>query len=570
MPILHVTSPNGNKKSFDESEFKQVRFGRDVNWAHIVLDESLAGVGVGREHCELVASAGCYSLEMNGHNQVWVNGKLAYDGDILKRQCSISFIKNSHEATYQLETELSGGALTADMGSVVTKGSRFNKLIIIILILMTLIIGFIFLSQKNTVLPEHQIEHIKNRVFSVQTEINGKASHAGTAWIAYKNTVVTNRHVAEFVQKNIEYQEMGLEASSYIRFRSIDNQQGKIMIIKNVIFHPAEKAYKEYLNQFPARTDNGFSLDLDVYDIAILELEDESIQLDPLELATEQDVQNLKSGDPLLLVGFPLNPSGNAWNILAPVAETSHGKFDKTRNAFSSEGLPEINPLISYDITTSGGNSGSPVVNSEGKVIAIHFAGSKVLIEGTKVAGKNKAIRLDAGGKSYGQHVRLVNQLVDGSIFHPTTLKKEKIFWEQWLTTSTSIEESQVIAKNNSTDLKNQCLYTHQAKLDSLDSVSPNRGRSSIEVPLPVIGEYLIFIQSLDPSGEKIDVSAHDEFGSYNYNGKKHNFDFETKTVENNQTLNITLGAIKSQYNYTVKVYNWSNENCQTDKYLKL
>lgn len=67
-----------------------------------------------------------------------------------------------------------------------------------------------------------------------------------------------------------------------------------------------------------------------------------------------------------MLSGYPLNKAGNAWDLLRPIAERKLGVFDKTRNVFSSEGASAWNPLLSYNVDTRGGNSGSPVLNEQG------------------------------------------------------------------------------------------------------------------------------------------------------------------------------------------------------------
>jgi len=569
MPALEVTSPEGKTYQFDAPKLEVVRFGRDPTWADIVLDEELAHKGVGREHCELVASAGCFSLEMNGRNHVWVDGKKAYDGDILPRSCYLSFTDDPKTTGFKLETILSGGAETKYFGPVEERGSRFRKVIFISLALIVVAMSFIFYQfSPSEKLSAEQIENFKERIFSVQTSVNGEISHAGTAWLAANNMVVTNRHVAEYVQQNLDYQNLGLDANSFIRFRAENNHQGKIKKIKRVIFHPAEKAYLQFLNQHPVRARSAFSLDLDVYDVAILELQGAPIELSPLKLASKQSVANLVSGEPLVLLGYPLSIGGNAWDLLKPVAETSYGKFDRTRNAFSSEGIQKLNPLISYDMTTSGGNSGSPVFNSKGEVVAIHFAGSKVLIEGAKVAGKDKAIRLDAGGKSYGQNIRLVKQLVDGSIFKQDTMKKEQVIWLKWLQTTPSIKNEKVNQQDQKSKYKYRCEFDFMASWNGLAQISANKRRSQLDFQFPVQGEYLVFIQSFDPDGERIDVSAHTASDSYSYYGIKHYFDFKTEIIHENTALDLTLGGPNSVAEFAVDIFVWSNEKCDVDGYV--
>lgn len=558
MPTLVITLPNGEKQSFDESEFECIRFGRDQSWADIILDEELREKGVGNEHCELVASAGCFTLQTDGKHHVWLDGNVAYDEDILPRNCTISFIKDSNEASFHLETIVSGGGATQliDPPPPLRRGSGFKRAVVVSILLLSFVVFYRYLDRDS--LNQQQIEAIQDRVFSVQTVVNDRTSHAGTAWLAGKNIVVTNRHVGKFVQQSLKYQAEGIGGGAFIRFRSQNNKEGKIKTIKNVIFHPAEDAYKSFLKQHPARPNSDFSLHLEIYDVAILELDGEAIDLSPLPLATEQEYQSLNNGEPLILTGFPLNKGKTEWDLFKPVAEISRGTFDKTRNAFSSEGIRKVNPLLSYDISTAGGNSGSPVFTEQGKVIAIHFAGTKKLID-EKLVG---------GGNSYGQSVRLVKQFVDGSIFSPEVLKQEENIWMQWLSTATSIEQTKVTKKTRNTELKYRCVYQQKESWQALEA--NNRGkriRGSREYNFPVVGEYLVFVQSLDPSGAKIGVSAHTDSGAFNYYGSNHYFDFSTQSSSVNEAFKLTLNGPNTEADYSVNIYVWSDSDCKTEGY---
>ena len=104
MPDIKITSATGEQWTFKDEDHPRVKFGRDPEWADIQLPEEWRNLGVGREHCELVASAGCFSLEMNDRNRVWVDNKPAFDGDILPKQCTLSLLPNNPDASFQIES----------------------------------------------------------------------------------------------------------------------------------------------------------------------------------------------------------------------------------------------------------------------------------------------------------------------------------------------------------------------------------------------------------------------------------------------------------------------------------
>lgn len=57
--------------------------------------------------------------------------------------------------------------------------------------------------------------------------------------------------------------------------------------------------------------------------------------------------------------------------------------------------------------------------------MAIHFAGDKLLLEGATINGQLTTTRID-GWKSYGQHIRLVKQLVDDTMLSAEKLQEEQ------------------------------------------------------------------------------------------------------------------------------------------------
>ena len=99
-------------------------------------------------------------------------------------------------------------------------------------------------------------------------------------------------------------------------------------------------------------------------DMAVLEAEDES-GLPSLELA---DAYRLQEGDPVTFIGNPLSFRGvaNKGNVIGPVQVS---------------GLDE--PVIMMEAPVYRGNSGSPVLDSDGQVVGIVFATLNHEEEGT-------------------------------------------------------------------------------------------------------------------------------------------------------------------------------------------
>jgi V8-like Glu-specific endopeptidase len=570
MAVLEITCPDGSILNFDENDYPVVRFGRDPNWAHVVLGDEFAAKGVSREHVELKANPGCYELEMSGKNMVWVNDRKAYDKQNLDRECELSLVKGDPTTTYKLRVKLLGTVITEDVGHKV--GGRHDgaiKGIILGGVGLTILVAGGWYFQKEKRLSDEQIRYISKRVVSIQAEGVGRISHTGTAWFAGDNKFITNRHVADYISQS---QRMGDHV--YIRLRSQINQDGEIQFgeikeIKLVVSHPGEKLFAEFRYTHPVRLQAQNTLRLDVYDAAIIEIEGDQLSLDPLKIADDDDIKSLKYGDKLYIAGFPLNQGGKeTWTMKMPDAAIRDGSFEKTRNYYGPIGNKEINPLMSYAIETAGGNSGSPILNTDGEVVALHFAGTKMLVQGIE-----KEI-LVGGSNSYGQNARLVKQFIDGSIidgkYTQEALKKETEVWNKWINSMPSVESATVAQLDGGLTAPNKCVLKIREpwKTTNLRG-SKIRRIENMKIPLPTSGHYAVFLQSFDPSGFRLDVSTGDLQHRLSASMKKHHFEFEFDNSAGNPSFNLTMGGPNGDSDYSIIVYTWGAEACDSQGYQK-
>ncbi len=83
--------------------------------------------------------------------------------------------------------------------------------------------------------------------------------------------------------------------------------------------------------------------------------------LKAVALATEEECQKIDKGYEVAVIGFP----GLTMNPDNPVATFSRGAIGRIINI----------QYIQHDCQTSGGSSGSPILNKNGKVVAIHYGG---------------------------------------------------------------------------------------------------------------------------------------------------------------------------------------------------
>jgi S1-C subfamily serine protease len=87
-------------------------------------------------------------------------------------------------------------------------------------------------------------------------------------------------------------------------------------------------------------------------------------------LANDAELRAIGPGDDAYVIGFP----GRVMDPLSPSATFLQGRVGRVRGLDEEATTPDRAVLIQHDAVTRGGNSGSPIFNQYGHVIAIHAA----------------------------------------------------------------------------------------------------------------------------------------------------------------------------------------------------
>lgn len=580
MTIIKVTTFLGEVHEFDSAQTDSINIGRSSQWANIVLENELKNIGVGREHCSLNIASGGVELSLNNRNQVWVDGYKAIDKQDLPQKCTLGLTEKDDVTKLTVETVLPSelGATIDFDGEVMNTQQRLIYRVKLMSLLIIPILFFVMWNsyQVNSVTDCEMcdlltIEKIKNSIFSVQSKRHDNGySHAGTAWLANDYKVITNRHVGKMVEQNIANNE------AFIRLPSVSNSEGRLIKIVDIIYHPAESKFDEFLLTQKARPHNNNQLSLKPYDIAELIIEEPLDHLTPLKLESIDNFHKLKSDDRLTILGYPLNKGGNEWNIQRPDTEMSKGFFDKKRGYAHLNGELVGSPFISYSNSTAGGYSGSPVFNNDAKVVGIHFSGSKALVKASNT--DSSPVRVNTGGKSYAQSLRLLHQFIDGSIFEKSVMEKEELIWAKWIQKLPSIESSKVIALDKSNEsTKYTCIAEIVDNWQTLahHPYAMNKRHVIKTFQLPVKGKYSVFIQSyanaqclpLKKGDGCISVSYDTSVkgGSLFLNQSHFEFDFNTLTEKESSEITIELTGPDDNSLYSIKLYLWSDEQCESE-----
>ncbi|HEK6047508.1 TPA: serine protease [Staphylococcus aureus] len=178
---------------------------------------------------------------------------------------------------------------------------------------------------QQTAKAEHNVTKITNTSISPYKGILRVG--AATGFVVGKNTILTNRHVVKDVQVG----------STVLAHPNGENDTGGYYKVKKVIPYAGSA------------------------DLAIVEVEEDSVYPKNKKFSENTEILTLaseaKANERVAIVGYP-NPYKN-----------KHHMFESTGKILSIDG----NQMTS-DAFAEGGNSGSPVFNSNHEVIAIAYA----------------------------------------------------------------------------------------------------------------------------------------------------------------------------------------------------
>ena len=259
-----------------------------------------------------------------------------------------------------------------------------------------------------------------------QRDAAGNLEQSATAWVfdQTKGILATNGHVAK------ELAEATAAKKSLIA-RSNDNPP-RDFVIKSVLIHPGFDASMALMeNAQPQQRLNvlqamKINIPGNYCDVALMYV-DKPDGLGPsLPLADDAALDAVTPG---LLVGFAGYPMENVdlggVNIAHPTPSVQVGHVIAMTDYFGAAISPiAARLLVQHSIPSAGGSSGSPVVNADGKVIAVHSAGNSIT---PPIAG---AARIPTGAIiNYAQRADLLRELADGRA--DAAQAKRSAYWKK-------------------------------------------------------------------------------------------------------------------------------------------
>jgi V8-like Glu-specific endopeptidase len=458
--IRHRTGALAGKEDRVEARDDRVVFGRDPNACDVVFppDATL----VSRRHFALVRKpSGDWTVDLFGAPFVAVNGQPAELGAAVRSGALFELGRHggpSFELTIEGERkegglamtmaqeEVSGSRTVAAKAARAAGRARALSYAGLALALLLAIGGGAFYyqhlaSERQLAAQLHQLNEAQARLAadSIPREYRDRlvqAAHlviirdaAGnergdaTAFPIGPHLLATAAHVADNRDNFKPGEKMLVRAPG---------PNGRTWEVVEHTKHPSYQALDDFLGEDAmfmkstksANEPNGLRPFTSVYgyDVAVLRVE--GPPLSPiLELATPEEIAALRPGDPLAYAGYPQQDIiGAAVNVLGATPEVRTGLVSALTDFFAMPADATQRRLVHHNMGTTVGASGSPIISTSGRVVALHTKSNYMPVVGGKQVPSGALI-------NYGQRSDMLADLLSGKA--AASVEIEKAYWQK-------------------------------------------------------------------------------------------------------------------------------------------
>ncbi len=246
--------------------------------------------------------------------------------------------------------------------------------------------------------PEEQLREVLQRasrsVYAVGIATESGFSPQATAWVVGSHSLATNAHVTEAVKTWLE---RGLRVEA--------RQPGKDGIRLHVVAAETHPGYEPWAQALHARRlfdRSGNELRLSpLFDVGVLTVEESAGP--PLRLASARELGGVRVTDPVGMVSFPLETFRGAAAERPPTIVI--GQITALTREFGEAVSGQNWHILEHNLQSAGGASGSPILDLQGRVIALHNASTYVFLPNGQ--------RVNSSGIRLGQNVRFLQELLD-------------------------------------------------------------------------------------------------------------------------------------------------------------
>ena len=420
--IRHLTGGRAGSEDRPEAKLDRIVFGRRPNCdVRFPPEETI----VAREHFALVRKppgpSGHWTIELFGEPFVAVDGLAADPGQKLPTKSTFELGKHGGPSfTIEVRQDARADSLAVtdeqekDEGArvIASKAGNLARLargVALLGVLFAVIAGgtaaYFHFTQKGAGITGSVRAHLLRAAYLVEAPIGNPEA---TAFPISAHSLATNAHVGKLF--------VGLRPGQRMIVRA-PGRNGKVYRVTGVKIDAGFDAFQAFLGQDVLRTKLA-QLGVPGYDVATLSVK-ETLPSDAiLKLATTAELRSLHPGSLIATAGYPLeNVAGSNAQAYGATPELHLGQIAGMTNFFF---LPDSFPhdqLIHHDLPTTGGQSGSPIVDQSGEVVALASA-ANFISPGPK-------LRIPSGVLiNYAQRVDLLKELLAG-----TAIAQDEKYW---------------------------------------------------------------------------------------------------------------------------------------------
>lgn len=400
---------------------EQIVIGRDPEQCQIVFVDELRHKGLGNEHLALRRSLGRYQLDLNTRNPVLLDGRKTFEE---KELTGTSVLQLGQGVKLEITVVDDRTATAFEDHSIqqpeeVALGNR--KLLAGVAVgVAMLALGGLWLTWRQqqadrklkdisvSTVSSSTLERTARSVYLIVRKAgDGVEDPVGTGWSGPGGVIVTNAHVAEGIPSSAK------GVSWVARSATPPHTEHAITGAR---IHPGYEAFGRFLlankpiQEHVAARDEGFGL-TGACDVAVLTVDNPAALAPALPIPSREKLKELHAGDAVATVGFPAEGLDATPILLAaPVPVRHRGFLVRLTDFFMRQREDGENQLVQHGLPTAGGSSGSPIIDTEGNVVAVANGGNMQIVPS---GGDGATNRIATNVVNFAQRADLVLDLLE-------------------------------------------------------------------------------------------------------------------------------------------------------------